>query len=742
MKFYAKTYYEDGKKKGETIQEHTENLLEGLNQLHDLYFSELENLYGKSIFWNDLKIVCLLHDLGKISVPFQNKVRRYLNEEELPLIIDYKEIPHNYLSPSFLVGFKELGKHEAQERLSNLIYTIAFHHERPFDFDKETFENAINKDLSSNYTKLVKWIQSHYKEYSQNNLKPFYFSLLRSYLDGNNYKINKLKRSKYFILLKGLLHRLDYAASAHLPVETERLGETTPYIINYLNRKYQVAELKPFQKNGKNYQNNNIVLTASTGMGKTEFAINWLGDSKGFYTLPLKVSANAMFERLNQMFNKKVGILHSDSYSLALENEELSFENNIQRINVSRQLSLPLIVTTADQLFTSVFKWPGYERIYATLMYSKVILDEPQSYSPKTLAMIIKALEEIASFGGKFCYMSATNHPFIINKLRQIAEILSPVFNQEKKHKIEIIDQCIDNLKEKIVNSYEKRNKVLVITNTVKKSQELFGALKEHIPNINLLHSGFIKKDRDLKEQKIQKDFTKKEAIVWVSTQIVEASLDIDYDILYTEIATLDALIQRMGRVFRRVGRTINEKDSPNIIIASSKPSDKGFIYNKEIVTLTRNALENWSEKIITEEIKQELINEVYAEKKIKTTNFYKEYNNAYQLLELGFESSSKNEAQQLFREIAQVSAIPVAVYEKNDIQIDQLIKKLKSNKLSLIERLEANHELNKFMLSIPAWRSKNASELFKQKSSSVFLIPAKYDDKIGLMYDEIENIF
>jgi len=750
MKFYAKTYYKNGEKRGETLQEHTENLLKGLDKLQSLYASDINKLSDSETFWEDLKIACLFHDLGKISTPFQNKIRRALKLPKLRENVKYNEIPHNYISPAFLIGYEGFAEVDEQ-RFFKLLFAIAFHHDRLLKFDKNTLEIALINDINHQTDKINDWLKTHFPSYAGNNLRAFYYSYIREYIDGNNDFINRLKSNKEYILFKGLLHRLDYAASAHLPVEMGRIGDTTPKIVNYLKKEYEADNLRPFQKQAEEYRNESVILTASTGMGKTEFAMNWQGDCKGFYTLPLKVSANAMFIRLNEIFPGKVGIIHSDSYSLAVENklssdgEELSIEESIQRINTSRQLSLPLIITTADQLFTSVFKWPGYERIYATLMYSKVILDEPQSYSPKTLAMIIRALEEITDLGGRFCYMSATNHPFIVERLEKIGTRLKPIYNREKKHKIEIFNKPLESLENKIVNCYNSKdkNKVLVITNTVKKSQDLFTDLKDENINVKLLHSGFIKKHRGKKEDKIQCDFKKNNPVVWISTQIVEASLDIDYDILFTEIATLDSLIQRMGRVYRKPGRIIGKDDFPNIMVASEAPSDQGYIYNKEIVQRTRNALKVYDGKILTEEIKQQLMNEVFDEDGIVQTKFYEDFKKAYKLLKLGFEADSRKEAQQLFRNIAQVSAIPINIYDKNHSSINNLIKYLKS-KIKLVDRIKANNELNQFMLSIPAWRTKdfNCTKLFKNKFSPVFLIPAKYDKNLGLQYDKIDNLF
>lgn len=740
---FAKIYNDGNQLRTLTIQEHTNELIKRITELKN-YETEINRIVGnESNFWNDLKIVCLLHDSGKISPNFQNKLRKIINLPPLKTHLKY-EIPHNYISPAFVLGICNSLKKDDQRFLS-ILFTIAFHHNREIDFEEKELTEVID-ELKFYKTEIIKYINKKLQDFNlEVELSNFYYPYLKSYLDDNNELIKKVKNSPYYIILKGLLHRLDYSASAFLPVETKRIENTTPYIIKYLNDKYGVNELKRFQIKAEEYRDSNIIVTASTGSGKTEFALNWLGNSKGFYTLPLRVSTNAMYDRVCDIFGSdKVGLLHSDSLLYEIESkytETFSFEITLNKINSAQQFSLPITICTADQLFTSVFKYSGYERIYATLAYSKIILDEPQSYSPKTLAMIIRALEEIAQLGGNFCYMSATHHPFIIEKLKSICEILPQELNQELKHKTSLIDKPISESIEEILLKYRENKKILVICNTVKQSQELFSNLREKCSNINLLHSGFIKKHRSLKEKQIKTDFLNEKPVIWVTTQIVEASLDIDYDVLFTEIATLDALIQRMGRIYRRKGRSIYDNDNPNIYIYTKEPSDKFFIYNKEILQFTLEAISKFNEKTLSEEDKQNLMNEVFDLNKIKNTSFYKEFNEAYQLLTLGFQSQNKAEAQRLFREINQVTGIPERVFAQNESKINELIDKTKSKNIK--EKLLAIKELNDYTLSVPT-HSKNYSTnpIFKSssKDKSLYLILGEYSEDVGLSKNQFDN--
>ncbi len=125
-----------------------------------------------------------------------------------------------------------------------------------------------------------------------------------------------------------------------------------------------------------------------------------------------------------------------------------------------------------------------------------------------------------------------------------------------KIHKLPVMEQ-MDALIELVEGLLQSGGVIGIIVNTVKRAQALANALSERIGEefVELLHSNFIATDRADKEnqllQQIGKDKKRPERKVIIGTQVIEQSLDIDFDVLISDLAPMDLLIQRVGRMHR-----------------------------------------------------------------------------------------------------------------------------------------------------------------------------------------------
>lgn len=741
----------------EDLKTHTCNLLHELTTLRETYGDVIGKCLGADFdeyFWHALELVVKYHDLGKLHAAFQNRIRKILKEDLIPEKVK-KEVPHNLLSPAFI---KEAVQDFPEELYEAIYQAIAYHH------DKEREAEIIVNQR--------KW--NDIKDVIENDLKPN-MALLSDMQDivklptklNWTYPKKLLTRIRqdqgdiytFYVLLKGLLHRLDHSASAHLSVEESHFGDSKKYVISYLKSK-GVNEENIWQKMAIPLRDKNTVLIASTGIGKTEFAYLWLGKEKGFYTLPVRTSVNAMFERAKETFQTDlIGLLHSDNYFYQAE-KEMSKESgtdtsnnegliqSLQLIDISRQFAMPLTISTADQLFTAALKYKGYEKIYATLSYSKVVIDEIQSYDPEIVAIILKGLEEISRLGGRFCLMTATLPPIYQEYLTHIPNttLLPNKILPDKKHKIKIINDDLSNALKDIVNTFKTKSKVLVIVNTVKKAQLLYEQLKEYIclnnedVPLNLLHSAYTYGDRRFKEDQILNPAC---IGIWITTQLVEVSLNIDFSVLFTELASIDALIQRMGRVLRFSKGTednpfIYQEDVPNVFIFTVATGLK-TIYDQDIVDNSLKALITHDDKLFGEADKQAVVQHIFSRSNLEGTNYLRKFEVSLKLLENGLEADNRTEAQRLFREISNITVIPVSVKERYNDEIDSALDVLETKATKREDRIAALYTLRKYSLSIPAFRIKRKPQLLR---SDLFMTTMEYSPELGLIPDkECENI-
>ncbi len=284
-----------------------------------------------------------------------------------------------------------------------------------------------------------------------------------------------------------------------------------------------------------------------------------MGNNKGFFILPIRTAINAIFDRIKndilngEEINKRLGLLHSNSLEYLLNQNENKDNDNIENKesyemlnyeNTAKQLSLPINISTLDQLFDFVYKYPAYELKLTTLSYSKVVIDEIQMYGPDLLAYLIYGIERIVEQGGKVAILTATLPPFVKDLLsKNIKFEVKEFTDSSKRHNLKVFNERINA--DDIYNQYNeneelgKSNKILVVCNSITQAQSIYEQLEEKMnnkENIHILHSKFIKSERIEKEKEIikfgktYKDNKSKELDkqngIWISTSIVEASLD------------------------------------------------------------------------------------------------------------------------------------------------------------------------------------------------------------------------
>ena len=737
----------------ETILEHTENLVKNFNILINIYSNLNVNKHL-------LLLCCVYHDLGKININFQKGIENFS---------DYKGIPHGLLSLAFINVENLLLEFEISD-IKALIYSVALHHERDFfQITKKNYSVEIEKMNSEvkNFNFVLEKLEKLFFEISGKKIKlfpdvfngeklkklsPKFYKLGERLYSSNDYEM-----FKKFVLMKGLLNRIDYASSAYIEVEKKNdfLEEE---LENFKKKKLKISEWNKMQQFMTKNKEQNVILKAQTGLGKTEAGLLWIGNSKGFFTLPLKSATNSIFERLTNLIisneNKtKIGLLHSDFKDVYIENSDGNESEILKYITSTKQFSLSVTICTVDQLFDFVFKAAGFEMKLATLSYSKIVIDEIQMYSPELVGYLLYGLKQITEFGGKFSIITATFPPvfsYFLKKLK-IDFIESENFVENKiRHSVKVLDEEINA--EFIDKIYQKNKnlKILVVCNTIKKASEIYEKLNEmKNVNINLIHSRFINSDRKKKDNEIFEFSKSSKNGIWIGTQVVEASLDIDFDILITELSDLNGLFQRMGRDYRK--REFDGKTGEYNCFVFSKKCSGTFgeysIVDKEIHKKSKEAL-NEIDGLLSENHKIALIEKTYSYESLKNTKYFETIEKTINFLEnlLCEYSMTGREAQKKLRNIFNEDIIPLKIFEENKekfLKSKEIINKKIGNlneedkKKMIIEKLKAKEIVESFKISVPSYFLKDREIEFFQLSDyeTLKIVDCKYTYEKGVEF-------
>ena len=378
---------------------------------------------------------------------------------------------------------------------------------------------------------------------------------------------------------------------------------------------------------------------------------------------------------------KDVALLHSDSLSSYFDGTDGQFTDRNTRYEQAKLFSYPLTVCTVDQLFKFVYKAPGTEIFAATLKYSKLIIDEIQSYSPKIVAALIYGLSELKRMEGKFAIITATFPPVLEFFMRKYGLIKDRdyIFRDfsttmgTDRHRIALFHEEFDF--DRIAEDGYKK-KVLVICNTVSKAQKVYEELSQRTDEVFLLHSRYIRKHRNQLEKMIM-DFSDNDEMtgIWVTTQIVEASLDIDFDVLYTEMCTADSLLQRMGRCNRAGKKDITDANVLIYVNYSGCMKNGKGIYDSDIYDRSVRLLEEYNGMLFSEKDKVQYMNKVYDVDALKNTAYFQTIKrNLAKFKSLQpLDYTSKKDIDEDFRGIKSITVIPDRIYQENQELIEAI---------------------------------------------------------------------
>ena len=357
-----------------------------------------------------------------------------------------------------------------------------------------------------------------------------------------------------------------------------------------------------------------FIVEDATGRGKTETALwatyNLMSSSLGkwwkglYFALPTRLTSNLLYKRVDRFLanvcerGKPLRLIHGQASGMA----SAVSVNSWFRSN-RRALLEPFGIGTVDQVLKSVMR-VRYQYMRMAGIFRKVLtFDEVQSYDAYTGSLVCRLVKEAQKMGCMMVILSATLTREA--KARLLGVNVSKLSRRGGFPKITVkrggtlaeygcgdVDQKMVDVRyverspllvDMAVEHARNKANVLWVENTVGEDVVTYEAVKRKAGisiELGILHSRFLPPRRnDIEEDWMARmgpyAVNRPQGCIFAATQVVEQSVDVDFDILFTSLCPSDFLIQRLGRIWR-FARMANKRPSwlkrPVVYIIGSDP--------------------------------------------------------------------------------------------------------------------------------------------------------------------------
>ena len=706
-----------------------------------------------------LFITVAFHDIGKVTEKFQDKVRGVLPKPMESHALTSVPFIFQLIKENPILEFEGAAYYPE-------VLAVASHHSKLKKSIFETYNNLDRKYPEQEYFKFYYQFVNDWAHkldiQGYNNLvfnkqilevNPYNLFkddiLLNIEEDGFKYERTHVIRD-IFLLFKSILHYCDWLASSFNSTYQYSVHESIDSITAKMKEKVpSFTTWSPFQIQSARASNRNIFVQIPTGQGKTEASVLWSvkgnTNQKILFLLPTMVTTNKMWERMLHFFGGDdiVGLSHSSAqYVLKERDEEIEPELLRKHYLYNRTFFKPVTVATVDQLIYSFFNW-GYWVITGAASYNaKIIIDEIHIYDAFTFGLILQVIECIAPYNTQFAIMSASLPNILKKELEKVLPTYDLIkednFDNKQRHIISIEDCLIEDCVHDIVFDFKQKRKVLIVCNTISKAREIFDVLDNEVPLDKrlLYHSQFILMDKINKEKILEDIKFMKGGFIAVCTQIVEVSLDLDFDVLYTENAPIDAIIQRLGRVNRKgeIQLRISEMRYAKVVITKESQTSRKYVYKdlQKVLSETYIQLSNLiSDKNgnLKEKDFKHIVDVVYTKENLGNA-YFNELQEARGLIDRLWKDFLKN----IYTlNIDESKAQEISSRKSNYITVEVvLLRHYQEFNFDTIVAQKNFDFLRKYTLKVPFHIAKKYS-IRKLNDSDIYLLDMKYNVNEGL---------
>ena len=599
-----------------------------------------------------LKSCLLLHDIGKATQFFQDYLEGKKTEEELKshslfssVLFLYGLIKHGLKKEEeihAISAFMAISRHHSNLTGINAILKVDLENQNEIlsaQWDSVTKDNTllnilkdigINEDIANNITSassiceiiddvkcfLAKMRRDFNREFrriktEQNLYKYFLIENIFSLLTDSD-------KSQIVLRNTDLVGRMDLCGvdvSGYMA--EEGIGTNDTFLNRLRQEAFKEIDSKIYEVDIE--KDRILELTLPTGLGKTLASLNFAfglrkrlkkmkdGDYRVIYVLPFL----SVIDQNSGILENIIKKFHPDALNALIKHHHLQpiswdVNENERKINYNMAEILvegwngEVIATSFVQFFETLIGFSNRrQRKFCKLSRSIVIIDEIQALPVKYYDLVRKVLIDYAKLSDSYVIaMTATQPRIFAND--EIKPLCRSEKYFEKLNRIQLVNRL--NSLETIQSfvgglSLENDKKYLFILNTIQSARKLFKAIIEKFPDRK---SGFISAHVIPVERLTRiNDIKSGKYDLIVSTQVVEAGVDIDFDVVYRDLAPLPAIIQSAGRANRegmRNGMVIAIK-----LIGESGRSYASSTYRQSQVDI------DYTQKILKQEIFSEI---------------------------------------------------------------------------------------------------------------------------------------
>jgi CRISPR-associated helicase Cas3/CRISPR-associated endonuclease Cas3-HD len=313
-----------------------------------------------------------------------------------------------------------------------------------------------------------------------------------------------------------------------------------------------------------------VIINAPTGSGKTKIFLDLINRYKSnyknlervFYFSPLLALTEDFEQKLAKTVNDVNEVLiYNHLFSGSIE-EKRSFESSqvydSQWIFDNESFNRPFIITTTQRLLITIFSNKQSDKLkLASFRNSLLIIDEVQTIPKYILGSLVHILKSMYEFLGTRTILVSATIPYELQSIPTTKPSL-----ETSKSYLDLTKKYISFQPWSTANVEIKKGRTLVMANTRRKAANIFNFVNHRFPDTLYLSSGVRKRDKIKILSQLHQNERSDDHFILVSTQVVEAGVDLSFSQVFREKAPLDSIIQVMGRLNREA-----EDDQAKLIV-------------------------------------------------------------------------------------------------------------------------------------------------------------------------------